>query len=533
MNIPKEYIEEYAKCAADKWYFITHYIKITDRKLGIIPFIPWNHLHQLIEIIESNDRVVVLKARQIGITWVLCALSLWYVLFQHSAAVVMFSRRETEAIDMKNRVVFMLGQLPEWLQIPMGKNNDELLTFPIMNSQIESFPAVEGARGGSATLAILDEWAFQHYDETNYTAILPVVEHGKLVGLSTANGKNNTFARIWFEAKKKLNSFIPVFIPYTVRPDRDEAWHKKQESDMPTYTAWQEYPLHELDAFLVAGTCMFNVEKLHEMPTCSPSRILGPAQIWVEYDPEHEYVAGIDTALGITGRDYSVLQIIDVTLGCQAAKIHTQIPIEQFSDEAKKLLIMYGKPMVNIEEQPQGRLVVKTLLDSSEGKDSYYKHRIYHRSKNIPCWHTTHDNRQEVLSRLEQAIRNSTLSIFSESTVEEMLGFGYNEKENKFEALSGNDDEVMALALGLHLAVNAPPPIGDLKPKSYLGSNDPLRRGPVHQEGEPVLHIDWGKRNPFEGMTTIICWSCEDIPEERVNCFVCRKRGKVVVYDGT
>ncbi len=530
MIVPPEYIDEYARCAADKWYFITHYIKISDPELGIISLAPWTHLHQLCDIIDENDRVVILKARQVGVTWLMCAIALWYVLFHHSAKVLMFSRRETESVGMKNRVVFMHGFLPDWLRIPYDKNNDELVTFPIMNSQIQSFPATEdAARSENASLVILDEWAFQRYAEANFTGILPSVEHGKLVGLSTANGKKNTFARIWFAAKKKLNTFIPVFIPYTVRPGRDEAWHKEQESNMPAYMAWQEYPLNETDAFLVAGTCMFDVEKLHEMLDAgvSPSLILGPAQIWLEYDPEHEYVAGIDTALGIAGRDYSVLQIIDVTLGLQAAKIHTQIPIEQFSDEALKLLSMYGFPMVNIEEQPQGRLVVKTLLEGSEASGRCPRHRIYHRSKNIPCWHTTHDNRQEILSGLEQAIRNGTLWLFSESTIEEMLGFGYNEDTNKFEGLSGNDDEVMAQALGWYMSVNSPPPIGDLKPKSYISF------GGIHPEGEPVLRIDWGKKNPFEGMKTIICWQCEDIDEERVKCINCKRRGKVVVYDGT
>ena len=524
MIIPQEHIEEYAKCAADKWYFITHYVKISDPAEGIIQLANWVHLHQLLDIIDENNRIIILKARQTGITWILCGLALWYVMFQHSATILMFSRREVEAVGMKNRVVFIHRCLPEWMRIPLGKNNDELVEFPTMNSKIQSFPATEdAARSENATLVILDEWAYQRYDELNYTGILPSVEHGKLVGLSTANGKNNTFARIWFEAKKKLNSFIPVFIPYTVRPGRDEAWHKQQEADMPSYTAWQEYPLNENDAFLVAGTCMFMIEMLHGFPACSPSRKLGPADIWSEYDPGHEYVAGIDTALGIAGRDYSVLQIIDTTLGVQAAKIHTQIPIEQFSEEALKLLSMYGFPMVNIEEQPQGRLVVKTLLDGSDSSGRYPRHCIYHRSKNIPCWHTTHDNRQEILSGLEQAIRNGQLTLFSESTIEEMLGFGYNEDTNKFEGLSGNDDEVMALALGWHMAVNKPAPIGDLTPKSYIS-------GVAHREGEPVLMIDWGKRDPFEGMESIICWHCEDIDEERVKCFTCKHRGKVLVY---
>jgi len=327
LQVKPEFVEEYARCAADKWYFVREYCYLSDPQLGVIHFQDWPHLEQLIRIIEANDRVIILKSRQVGITWITCALALWYVLFQHSATVLMFSRRENESVEMKNRCEFMWSYLPDWLRIPHGKSNDELFEFPIMNSAIKSFPATEDSgRMQNATLIILDEWAFQRYAEANYTALLPAVEHGKLIGLSTANGKNNTFARIWFEAKKRLNSFIPVFIPYTVRPDRDEAWHKIQEANMPQYKAWQEYPLNEIDAFLVAGTCMFDVEMLKNMTPVSPSRRLEPdTEIWVDFDPEHKYVAGIDTALGITGRDYSALEIIDVTLGIVAAKIMPKV----------------------------------------------------------------------------------------------------------------------------------------------------------------------------------------------------------------
>ncbi len=527
MIVPQEHIEEYAHCAADKWYFIANYIKIRDSKLGIIPMVEWPHLHQLLDIIEEHDRVIVLKSRQIGITWILCALALWYVLFQHSANVLMFSRRETESINMKNRCFFMYNELPEWLQVPIGKNNDEMLEFPQMGSTIQSFPATEGgARSEAATLVILDEWAFQQYADANYTAILPVVEHGKLVGLSTANGRNNTFHRIWQEAKKRLNSFIPVFIPYTVRPGRDEAWHKKQEADMPLYMAWQEYPLKELDAFLVSGTCMFPVETLMEMPCLSPSRHLGAAEIWDEYNSDHDYVAGIDCAQGIKGRDNSVLHILDITTGHQAAKIRTNMPIEMFAAEAHTLLSMFGTPPTCVEEQGQGRLVIKHLLDNGHRKS-----RMFYRAKDVPGFHTSSANRPEILSELEQSIRNEQLTIRSQETVDEMMGFGYDEDNHKFEAQDGHDDEVMALAFAWHMAVDRPAPFEVQKAVSYIGStNYPGQTRVHHQEGEIVYRIDWAKLDPFEGTKQIICWACEDIPEERAACRTCRGRGRLHVY---
>ena len=527
MTLAQEHIEEYAHCAADQWYFITHYIKIRDQELGVIPMVEWPHLHQLLDLIAIHNRIILLKSRQVGITWILCALALWYVLFHNSANVLMFSRRETESINMKNRCLFMYNELPGWLQIPIGKNNDEMLEFPTMGSTIQSFPATEGgARSEAATLVILDEWAFQQYADTNYTAILPVVEHGKLVGLSTANGRNNTFYRIWSEAKKKLNSFIPIFIPYTVRPGRDEAWHKEQEANMPMYKAWQEYPLKELDAFLVSGTCMFPVDTLRNMPVSSPSRTLGAISIWEEWDPDHDYVAGIDAAQGIHGRDNSIVQILDTTTGKQVAKIHTNMPIELFAAEAHRLLQMYDTPPTCVEEQGQGRLVIKHLLDNGHRKT-----RMFFRAPKVPGFHTSTANRPEILSELEIAIRNNYLGILSDETVEEMMGFGYDDDINKFEAQDGHDDEVMALAFAWHMAVGKPAPFDMEAAVSYIGSTDGSGPYPAaHQEGELVHQTDWSKVNPFEGTEQIICWQCEGIAEDQYKCRTCRGSGKLHVY---
>ena len=82
----------------------------------------------------------------------------------------------------------------------------------------------------------------------------------------------------------------------------------------------------------------------------------------------------------------------------------------------------------------------------------------------------------------------------------------------------------MSLALSWHMGCDSPPPIGDLKPKSYIGTAN------KHAEGEPVRKIDWSAKDPFEGMETVICWTCEGIEEEMFKCRTCRAQGKVLVY---
>jgi len=180
------------------------------------------------------------------------------------------------------------------------------------------------------------------------------------------------------------------------------------------------------------------------------------------------------------------------------SKFRSRIPVDEFNVVALQLLTVYGKPKVIIEEQPQGRLLVKHLRD-----EHYPEYRIYHRSKNVPCWHTTEPNRKQILQELEIAIRTNSLHIYSQNTVNEFLAFGYNAKEGKFEALSGHDDEVMSLALAWHQKLDIPPALGEehFQPKSYL-------TGAGGGEYVDWDDIPWMKSDPFANLEVIPCPSC-------------------------
>jgi hypothetical protein len=487
---------------------MTTYVFVSnpDPAKGTIRFEPWAHLHQLLYLIMGEDRVVVLKARQIGISWLLAALALWYALFTPNANIIIFSKRQVESVAMKERAKFIWRYLPEWMQQPIGKDNDELLTFPAMESKIQSFPSTPGAgRSETATLAIMDEWAYVEYAREIYTGVLPTVEHTKLVGVSTANGTGgllpdgsygNLFADTYWKAKQGKNQFVPVFIPYDVVPGRDEDWWARQKKDMPSYLALQEYPKHEADAFVVSGTCMFDIDALRGMPVMDMVPSLDTPEIYKPYDPLHTYSAGVDTALGVAGGDFNVIQIIDETTGDQAAKFRSRMPVEQFNEIAYELITQYGKPKVIVDELPQGRLLIKYLMDKR-----YPKYLIYHRTKNVPGWHTTEPNRKQIFQELEIAIRTKALKIHSLNTVEECLAFGYNEVKGRFEALSGHDDEPSSLALAWHQKLAIPPALSGehFKPQSYISG------GEIVDQDD----IDWSMTDPFKYLESAPCPTCQ------------------------
>ena len=524
--------QEIFVCSKDQWHWIRNYCYILDPQQapGILKWADWLHQHQLLDIIAQNDRVIILKARQIGVSWLLAAIALHTALFTPASNILIFSRGEREAVTMKERCHFMWSRLPAWMKQPIDKNNDQLLTFPVMNSKIQSFPARPGSGlGETATLVIFDEMAHMEYARDLYRGIIPTIEHGKFVGISTAYGRGNLFYETYMGAKNGENRFVPIFIPYYAKPGRtDETWEKEALADLPLYEAMQEYPRKEEEAFLIAGTCMFPVEILRNTPLIEPVHH-GEGEVFIpphlapnddNKEPGHTYAAALDTALGIAGRDYNVLQIGDLTTGEQVAKMRTQIPIEQAVEAAYELLTMYGQPYIIIEDQPQGRLAYNILT-----KLGYRKSRIYHRSRNVPNWHTLDANRRGILGALEIAIRTEAFVIHSEDTRDECLGFGYNDDKNRFEGLSGHDDEPMSLAL-MWRAKDEIKKL-DFTPIDYLK--------PSRLKGSVMRKINWGKPDPFKDTVSAACHVCqgEKTIETRggpIKCITCNGLGSLIYY---
>ena len=487
IELTEEQAALYAQCATDPWYFMTTYIHIDDPNRGDLVFEAWDHLHKLLDYVMADDRVIILKARQIGITWLIAAYSLWLCLFRPNSKVLVVSEDQTKSTEFKNRCRYMYDRIPEWLQIRderLDKDNDQLIEFGAMDSAIHSLPAVKGAgRSFTATLVVLDEWAFQEYGSSIYTAILPTVEFGKLIGISTANGRNNIFYTIWMRAKNKINTFLPIFIPYFTRPGRNKKWWDETAANMETIDeAMREYPKDEAEAFTVQAESYFDRNGLDRMALIDPNPWGNYSYIWTTPDTaNHSYVAGCDPAPG--GGDPSVLNILDDT-GKQVARTSTNDDIDMFAAEAFELLKHYGFPYLVPERQGEGNTAIRYFL-----KHGYPEHKIYHSAKNTPGWYTTQFNREDILADIRKAVRTNDIIFRCTETVVEFKGFGKN-KDGKLEGIYGHDDEVMSMALAWYGFSTVPPPLeaSEWQPTQYIS-----------ETGKPTSakQLDWKKKVPL------------------------------------
>jgi hypothetical protein len=226
-----------------------------------VPFRLWDLQVEALDEIETHLRLIVLKARQLGLSWLALAYALWLCLFNSGQAVLIYNRGLEEAIELLRRVKFMYDRLPAELQQPLVENSRTYIEFA-NGSRIKSLPGSEDAGSTyTATLVIMDEWAKIARARGLLNAALGTLSAsgGKFVGISTAKGLRNLFAEIWKDSIIGANDYYPLFIPTTAHPDRDDTWRASKRREYKTDRDFrQEHPEEWKDAFQQPGDAVFD-----------------------------------------------------------------------------------------------------------------------------------------------------------------------------------------------------------------------------------------------------------------------------------
>ena len=212
---------------------------------------------------------MTLKARQIGWTTLVAAHQFWLAFFHDDQNIIDLSRTERESVLLLRKSKYGFQHLPEWMiaRGPKSLVEHQQRMFFGNGSQITSMPsASDPARGESATLIVVDEWAFLPNPEEAWASIEPVADvGGRIIGLSTANGSGNFFHHLWTGASAHNNKFSPMFFPWSATEDRDETWYESKKVSMLSWQLAQEYPTTPEEAFVRSGNPVFDIDILDAM----------------------------------------------------------------------------------------------------------------------------------------------------------------------------------------------------------------------------------------------------------------------------
>lgn len=216
----------------------------------------WPHLMATAARWQHGGHEIVLKARQLGLSWLAAAYALWVALRQPGAMVLLISQTEDDAHELMRKVQFIYDHLriDRWVLPEVARRNTE--DFELLNgSQIHCVPSTaRGGRGFTATLVIVDEAAHHLFAAANWLAYAPTaLDVGQILLLSTANGPTGFFADRYRAAEARPSGqFHAEFIGALARPDRDDAWYERARDSFEGIPALfpQEYPLTPGDAFV-------------------------------------------------------------------------------------------------------------------------------------------------------------------------------------------------------------------------------------------------------------------------------------------
>jgi hypothetical protein len=401
--------------------------------------------------------VIILKARQLGISWLCCWYALWMCLTRPGAVVLLFSKGQGEADELLRRIKALYYRLPEWLlaELPsVTKENTTELVFDNA-ARIHSLPATQSAgRSFTASLVILDEAAFLQWANPLYTAIKPTIDAGgQLVILSTANGIGNLFHQLWVKAVAGVNGFLYIFLPWWSRPGRDAVWYAKQLNE---YTdpmmVLQEYPATPEEAFISSGRVRFASEWVKGqssniqpgLPRSSWPKGLQsiPQGIKVYALPRRggRYVIGADVAEGLEHGDYSAAVLIDVATWEEVASLHGHWEPDQYADLLIALATPYNASVL-VERNNHGHAVLATFklrqFSALRGRD------------NKAGWLTNSQTKPISIDALAVALRDRLCKVRTQAALDEMSIYRVEDDGDTSAPEGYHDDFVMAWAVAL------------------------------------------------------------------------------------
>jgi len=314
------------------------------------------------------------------------------------------------------------------------------------------------------SLLVIDEAAFIDNIETIFTAAQQTLATGGgCVALSTPNGVGNWFHKTYISAQEQKNKFLPISLPWTVHPERDQVWRDDQDKTLGKRNAAQECDCD----FATSGNTVIEPDILswYEANMLSEPierRGLDKALwIWEYPDPMKYYAVVADVARG-DGSDYSAFHVIDIESITQVAEYKAQVDTRDYANTLLSTAAEYNNALLVPENANIGWDVVQTIVERGYNNLHYsykqdqnmdftkYVDKYNKADGLVPGFSTTEKTRPLAVEKMRDVIENKIANIKSIRLLEELRVFIW--KNGKAQAMqSYNDDLVMSFAIAMYL----------------------------------------------------------------------------------
>lgn len=455
---------ELKKCSKDYAYTLKTYAKIKRPKKGQILFDLYYFQEKLIDMFQTESRSIILKGRQLGISTIVAGFLALEMCFKSDFEACVIAKDGDSAKNIVKKVAIMIKSFPSWLT-PNKIIADNKYSLEVSNgSSIKAFTSTENAgRSESLDCLVLDEAAFSRYAADIWVSAKPTLDTGgSAIVLSTPNGVGNWFHKTWKAAEDGINGFAFIKLPWSVHPDRDQAWRDREDMELGSKRkASQENDCN----FLTSGDTVIPGLKIKELEslTSDPMDKKGPDnQLWVwKYpEPKHQYLICADVSLGGDG-DYCAAHVLDLMSVEQVAEYKSHITPGDFGHMLVSLAEQYNQALLVIENNGLGMAAIQPAIDkeyqnlfwSKKGTLDFVDPRRHSYSlmndKDVrPGFNTNTRTRPLIIQKFEDYINDDGIKINSKRTIDEIWTFIF-QRGKAVAQKDYHDDLIMALSIGL------------------------------------------------------------------------------------
>lgn len=382
--------KEWIKCRDHVDYFIEAHVKLKNEKTKRWePFLLWAAQVRALAVLCVAMAVVVLKARQIGLTWLALAYILHQLIFV-GGLYLLFSVGQREAKDLLKRIKGMYEHLPPYLQ---ARDADWLTSEGRLSSggEVLSLPSSAGD-SFTASGVFIDEADLIRDLKDLMERSEPTINDGGWIILNSRSDKSrpeSPFKRIYVEARRRQDAgelttlpgdYHPIFLDWRARPERDDAWYARQKAKALRDTGSLDsvhanYPATDTEA--LTGRTLNKRIPLPWLDACYepedpiPDEDLpadAPAipglRVYRLPEPGRAYVSGGDPAQGLRDGDDSACVILTEDTGEEVASFAGKWePRRDFPTQTAELCAWYNDAPCMPLENNHGHAYIRGLED--------------------------------------------------------------------------------------------------------------------------------------------------------------------------
>ena len=312
IEFTKDQIEEFIKCKEDPVYFARNYIRIVSLDEGLVPFEPYKFQEKLISRFHKNRFNICMMPRQTGKSTTSVSYLLHFIVFNDSVNVGILANKASTARELLSRLQLAYENLPKWMQQGIIAWNKGSMELENGSKVLAASTSASAVRGMSFNILFLDEFAFvpNHIADSFFASVYPTITSGKstkVIMVSTPHGMNH-FYRMWHDAERGQNEYVPTSVHWSEVPGRDEQWREQTIKN----TSENQFKVEFECEFLGSVDTLINPAKLRAMVYDRAIQSGNGLDVYEKPIDNHDYVCTVDVARG-GGNDYSAFVIVDIT----------------------------------------------------------------------------------------------------------------------------------------------------------------------------------------------------------------------------